>query len=260
MTIKEKGSFIPDPEAMFSIMFNKAFDVKEQFERIQKESLVKMLKESKKNMKEGKGKTFTSEELFAKIDAELDANKDQRQKEHDDWIKKQLSLDKTLFSTSFITYLWNNQKEPSDEGYYHYWLIMNRLLCLHQRLSSKELEFEINVISTVLHKETPYSSEQSLPLFEFKSKGLNIKFMVSDPISDSWLLLFSREDNNGDNHIWTDNSFTTNFYNRLLSSMPNELQSDFESKDQSKLSYHLSLRDDYDLHGFLCHNYAVHSL
>jgi hypothetical protein len=257
MTDKEKSLFVPDFDFMFSMLFNKSLSVKEEFASIQKKGLIELLKSSKADIAEGK--KFTSEEVFAEIDKRFEAGKEDRQKDHENWIKVQNSLVKETFSTDLITYLWNNQKENTDQGYYNYWDLMDNLLCLHQRLDNKNLAFEINVISNLLYQKTPYSEEQYLPLFEFKSKGLSIKFMMSDPISDSWLVMVSTDKSNNDNKIWADNSFSPHFYQRLLASLPNELQEEFDSKDQSKLSYHLSLRDKYDLHGLICQNYALHS-
>jgi hypothetical protein len=258
MIDKEKSLFVPDFDFIFSMLFNKSLSVKEEFTSIQKKGLIELLKSSKADIAEGK--KFTSEEVFAEIDKRFEAGKEDRQKDHENWIKVQNSLVKETFSTDLITYLWNNQKENTDQGYYNYWDLMDNLLCLHQRLDNKNLAFEINVISNILYQETPYSAEQSLPLFEFKSKGLSIKFMIADPISDSWMVLVSREENKGNNDIWTENSFSTNFFDRLLASLPDDLGKEFESKDHTKLSYHLSLRDNYDLHGFICHNYSVHSI
>ena len=238
-----------DKELAFNILYNKSLGIIEEFRKKQNLDLAELLKQSEKEIKNNNTKSFSVDDFLDEITQEFESKKDERLNNHLAWLDRLSNIDKSKLSYDFIEYLWDNQDNQDDLIYYHYWLLVNRLLNIYQRFDNKKEElskFQFKVVAQLLHQKTPYSQEGYLPVLQILAGNKYINIIPGDPVSDSWLVQIKDNSSKGevkDFSLWESNIYCEEHITRLLSGLP-------DSFNDNKHAV-LCIKDDYDLHGLI---------
>lgn len=249
-----KNEKMPEHSVAFDILYTRSLDVKESFNKKNELALIDLLGKSEEAISAGYGRTFTSEEMCDFLDDKLDNIEEKLAIEHAEWMCKLKNIKNIGFKTELIQYLWEHEKNDCDPLYFQSWLIVDRVLNIYKRLKYKDISFECNVVSTLLHQKTPYSSEGELPVFEISNDDVTIKLVNSDPISDTWLVLIDMKDASVENSNlspWFSDMFSEEFQERLMFSLIDDIRISFSNEDKYPGKLKRYVYDDYDLHGLL---------
>lgn len=239
------------PEVRFDYLFNLSLAKKEKRNEEAKKNLRALLSKAEEDIKEGRTNPIGSNSLSSRLREKIADKEKQLQKEHDEWLKRLAFEDKTPFSIPFIDYLYENQGDENDPGHFHYWMLMETILCLFSKF--KEKDIEVNVVGNMLHKATPYSKEQYLPIIEFKSESASVKVIISDPVSDNYLFLIENKSGKSYQDIpWElENRFSDKFMERLFSSIDVILKEKHSTKDKSKPEFNIVANGSDSIYGIV---------
>lgn len=240
-------------EQKFDYLYNKSLSVKEESARINRDNLAKLLQHSLEDIEKGNVKTFSSDDIIERLSKDLDNEKEKINTRRLNWLKTLAETDKPLFSIDFIEYIFKNQSESSEPGYYQYWAFIENIFNLYQSLSRKEFDFDLNVVAMIRHQENPYSSEQYLPLIELKTDSVAIKFTISDPVSDNYLVLIDNlSDTVFSNVPWEEDIFSESYIETLMASLPEALSKRYETSNKEDKSFYLTLNGENNLFALIC--------
>lgn len=246
---------MPEHSIAFDILYTRSLDVKESFNKKNELALIDLLRKSEEEISAGLGRTFTSEEMRELLDEKVDYIEEKLAIEHAEWMYKLKNIKIVGFKTEIIQYLWEHEKKKFDPLYFQSWIIVDRVLNLYKRLKDKDISFDCNVVSTLLHQKTPYSPEGELPVFEISNNKLTIKLINSDPISDAWLVLIDVKESKDIGHCdlspWFSDMFGEAFQERLMSSLTEDLIISFGDENNAPGKLKRCVYNDYDLHGLL---------